>query len=119
MLTLRKAITCLIKKSFETTVVAWHLFKDLGLKLEFEKGEAKAWELYQTLCEFVREIGWDFLCVFVLCCCGRGSYWIFLAFVLVPSSCCVHCCRRFLVLSHFAFVNRFLFYRRTVVVRSC
>ena len=96
----------------------WSSFKDLGLKLEFGKGEARAWELHQTLCEFVGEIGWDFLCVFALYCWERGFYWVFLAFVLVPSPCCRHCCWRFLVLFHFVFVNRFLFYRRTVVVRS-
>ena len=31
---------------------------------------------------------------------------------------CGYYYRRFSVLSHFVFVNRFLFYRRTVVVRS-
>ena len=40
---------------------------------------------------------------------------VFLAFVLVPSPYCGHCCQRFPVLSHFVFVNRFLFYKRTVV----
>ena len=113
MLAFKKTITCL-KKSSKATVA---LFKDLRLKLEFGKGEAKDWKLHQTFCEFVREIGWDFLSVFALCCWERGSYWIFLAFVLVPSPCCGHCCRRFPVLSHFVFVNRFLFYKRTVVVR--
>ena len=47
-----------------------------------------------------------------------GFSLFFFAFVLVPSPCCGHCCRRFPVLSHFVFVNRFLFYKRTVVVRS-
>ena len=55
-------------------------------------------------------IGWDFLCVFALCCWERGFYWVFLAFVLIPFPCCEHCCQRFLVLSHFVFVNRFLFF---------
>ena len=63
----------------------WRLFKDLGLKLEFGKDEARAWELHQTLCEFVEEIGWDFLYVFALCSWERGSYWVLLAFVFVPS----------------------------------
>ena len=40
-----------------------HLFKDLGLKLEFGKGEAKAGELHQAFCEFVGEIGWDLLSI--------------------------------------------------------
>ena len=71
----------------------------------------------KPFCEFVGEIGWDFLSIFALCCWGRGSYWVFLAFVLVRSPCCRHCCRRFPVLSHFVFVNRFLFYRSTMVVR--
>ena len=46
----------------------WRPFKDQDLKLEFEKGEAKAWELYQTFCELVGGICWDFLCVFALYC---------------------------------------------------
>ena len=43
---------------------------------------------------------------------------IFLAFVLVPSPYCEHYYQRFLVLSHFMFVNRFPFFKRTMVVRS-
>ena len=85
--------------------------------LKFGKDEAKAWELHQTLYEFVGGIYWDFLCVFVLCCWESGSYWIFLVFVLVPSPYCGHCCRRFPVLFRFMFVNRFSSYRYTVVVR--
>ena len=96
----------------------WRSIKDLGLKLESGKAEARAWELHQAFCEFVGEIGWFFLSIFALCCWGRESYWVFLAFVLVPSPCCGYCCRRFPVLSHFVFVNRFMFYRCTVVVRS-
>ena len=34
----------------------WRPFKDLELKLEFWKGEAKAWELHQILCEFVGKL---------------------------------------------------------------
>ena len=35
----------------------WRLFKDPGLKLEFGKSKARAWELHQAFCEFVGEIG--------------------------------------------------------------
>ena len=77
----------------------WSLFKDQELKLEFGKDKAKAWELYQTLCKFVGGICWDFLCIFALCCWGRKSNWIFLAFVLIPFSYCRHYCRKFPVLS--------------------
>ena len=31
----------------------WRLIKDLGLKLESGKGEARAWELHQAFCKFV------------------------------------------------------------------
>ena len=68
MLAFRKAITCL-KRSSKATVA---FVQRLGLKLEFGKSEARAWELHQTLCEFVGEIGWNFLCVFALCCWKRN-----------------------------------------------
>ena len=41
----------------------------------------------------------------------------FLGFCASTFPYCGHCYWRFLVLSHFVFVNRFLFYRRIVVVR--
>ena len=117
MLAFRKAITCL-KKALNSSRPERRPFKDLKLKLEFGEGEAKASKLHQILCDFVGGICWDFLCVFVLCCLGRGSYWVFLAFVLALSLYCGYYCRRFPVLSRFVFVNRFPFYRHIVVVRS-
>ena len=40
---------------------------------------------------------------------GKRILLDFLAFVLVPSPYCGHYCRRFPVLSHFVFVNKFPF----------
>ena len=60
MLAFREAITCL-KKALKRL---WYPFKDQELKLEFGKSKAKAWELYQTLCEFVGGICWDFFMYF-------------------------------------------------------
>ena len=47
--------------------------------MKFGKGEAKAWELHQTLYEFVGEIGWNFY-VFLLYVIGEegvvGLFWL-------------------------------------------
>ena len=64
MLAFRKAITYL-KKSSKTTGA---FVQRPGAEVGIQKDKAKAWELHQTLCEFVGKFGWDFLCVFVLCC---------------------------------------------------
>ena len=42
----------------------------------------------------------------------------FLGYYVVPCPCCEHCCWRFLVLSHFVFMNNFHFHRHTMVMRS-
>ena len=95
----------------------WHPFKELELKLEFGKGEAKAWKPHQTLCEFVEEIGWISY-VFLLYVVGERILLDFFGF----------CAGNFPVLRTlllevsgvvpFVFVNRFLFfYKRTVMVR--
>ena len=77
MLAFKKAFIYL-KRSSEATMA---FIQKPRAELEFGKGEARAWELHQTLCEFVGENCWDFLSVFALCCWRRGSYWVFLAFL--------------------------------------
>ena len=58
----------------------WSSIKDLGLKLESGKGEARAWELYQAFCEFVGEISWVFLKYFCSMLLGKRILLGFLGF---------------------------------------
>ena len=114
VLAFRKAITCL-KRISEATVA---FVQRPEAEVRIREAKLGLGSYIKPFCEFVGKIDWNFLSIFALYCWGRGSYWVFLAFLLVPSPCCGYCCRRFPVLSHFVSVNRFLFYRRTVVVRS-
>ena len=93
------------------------MIKDLGLRLESGKDEARAWELHQAFCEFVGGNWLDFLKYFCSMLLGKRILLGFLGFCAGTFPMLRTLLAEFLVLSHFVFVNRFMFYSCTMVVR--